>query len=77
MFCSTVRPRKIDASCGRYPTPQPCAAVHRQMRNVAAVQQDPSVIRRDQAGDDVETGGLSGAVRAQEPDNLLRAAPPG
>ena len=21
MFCSTVRPRKIDGSCGRYPMP--------------------------------------------------------
>ena len=52
---------------------EPAALVHRQGRDVVAVQFDPPAVRLDQAGDHVEHRGLAGAVGAQEPDRL--AAP--
>src|SRR5690606_12154866 len=47
-----------------------CPAIHRQIRDVVAVQADSAVVCRDQAGDDVEAGRLAGAVRPEEADDL-------
>ena len=44
--------------------------VHRQRGDVAAVEGDAAFVRRQQPGDHVETGGLAGAVRAEQPHHL-------
>ena len=46
------------------------ALVHRLGRDVLAVQPDGAAVRRDQAGDHVETGGLAGPVRPQQARDL-------
>ena len=50
---------------------QPAALGRRQPRDVAALEQDASGIRRHRAGDDAEQRGLAGAVR---PDDAERFA---
>ncbi len=54
---------------------EPRAAVHRQIGDVVAVEFDGAGIGRYQAGDDVEAGGLAGAVRTRAARPLRRAAP--
>ncbi len=49
---------------------EPGAAIHRQIGDVLAVERDGADIGPDQAGDDVEAGGLAGAVGAEQPDRL-------
>ncbi len=49
------------------------ALIHRQRRDVVAVELDAAAIGRDQAGDHVEHGGLAGAVGPEQADRL--AAP--
>src|SRR5262249_41825305 len=49
---------------------EPGAPIHRQLGDVGAVEIDLADIGRDQAGDDVEAGGLAGAVRAEQSDRL-------
>ncbi len=46
------------------------AAIHRQARDVGAVQADLPGVGPHQADDHIERGGLAGAVRAQQPDGL-------
>ena len=52
---------------------EPRALIHRQFRDVVAVELDRAAIRLDQAGDHVEHGGLAGAVRAQQADGFATA----
>ncbi len=52
---------------------QPGAAVHRQARDVVAVERDPPAIGRHQAGDHVEDGGLAGAVGSEQANRLAVA----
>ena len=52
---------------------EPGALVHRQVRDVEAVDLDRAGIGADQPGDHVEDGGLAGAVRAEQPDRLAAA----
>jgi hypothetical protein len=49
------------------------ALVHRQGGDVLAIEVDRAVVGRDQAGDHVETGGLAGAVGAQQAGHLAAA----
>ena len=42
------------------------AAVHRQVGDLFVVQEDLSAVGFDQAGDHIERGGLSGAVRPEQ-----------
>src|SRR5690606_4887892 len=44
--------------------------VHRFAGDVAAVEHDAAGVGRHQADDHVETGGLAGAVRAEQADDL-------
>ena len=44
--------------------PQACPTVHGKLTDGLSIQQDPSVIRCNQSGDDVKTGRLTGTVRA-------------
>ena len=44
---------------------QTCALIHRQLRNVAAIELDAALIGLDQAGDHVKHRGLTGAVRSE------------
>ena len=44
--------------------------VHRNVGNVLAIDQHPAGVGRDQADNDVEAGGLAGAVRPQQPDHF-------
>src|SRR5436190_5931406 len=46
------------------------AAIHRQLCDVLPVQLHRPGIGRDQAGNDVKTGSLAGAVRAEQADHL-------
>ena len=46
MFCSTVRPRKIDGSCGRYPMPLRARAYIGR-----SVTSSPLKITRPESGD--------------------------
>jgi len=48
----------------------PRAAVHRHVGDVFLVEEDPAVLRRDEADDHVERRRLAGAVRAEEADDL-------
>ena len=48
----------------------PCAAVHRLVADVQVVDQYATLIGLDQPDDHVETGGLAGAVRAEQADDL-------
>ena len=52
---------------------EPGAAIHRQARDVIAVEFDHALVGFDQPGDHVEDRGLAGAVRAEQADGL--AAP--
>ena len=70
MFCSTVRPRKIDGLLRQIADAEPRAAIHRQIGDVLAVELDRAGIGGDQPGDDVKAGRLAGAVRAEQPDHL-------
>ena len=49
---------------------QPGALVHRQAGDVARLEPDRALVRLDDADDHVEGGGLAGAVRAEQADNL-------
>ena len=49
------------------------APMHWQRGDVLGVDGDPAVIRRHQAHDHVEAGGLAGAVGAEQADNLAGA----
>ncbi len=49
------------------------APVHRQMRDVVAVEADDAAIGRNQPGDHVEDRGLAGAVRPEQADRLAGA----
>src|SRR5688572_20298627 len=53
--------------------PQPRPLIHRQRRDIEAVEIDTAAIRLDQPGDHVEHRRLAGAVRAEQADRL--AAP--
>ena len=46
------------------------ALVHRQARDVARLEPDRALIRPDDPDDHVEGGGLAGAVRAEQADDL-------
>ncbi len=46
------------------------ALVHGLGGDVLAIQADAAIVRRDQAGDHVETGGLAGAVRPEQAHDL-------
>ena len=46
------------------------ALVHRQPRDVMTIQLDTSLVSLDEAGDHVEAGGFSCAVRSQKPNHL-------
>lgn len=50
--------------------PHAGALVHRLGRDVLAVQPDGAAVRRDQAGDHVETGRLAGPVGPQQARDL-------
>ncbi len=45
-------------------------AVHRQPRDVVAVERDRAVVGPEQTGDHIEAGGLARAVGAQQPHHL-------
>jgi hypothetical protein len=51
---------------------QPRAAIHRQFRDVMAVEFDRAVIGGDEPGDHVEAGRLAGAVGSQQPTTSPR-----
>jgi len=69
MFCSTVSAedrcllRQIADAEAR-------PAIHRQIGDVLPVELDRPGIGGDEAGDDVEAGGLAGAVGAEQTDDL-------
>src|SRR3546814_20790581 len=46
------------------------APVHRHVGDVVAIQGDPAVVGRNEAGDDIEAGGLSRAVGTEQADRL-------
>ena len=46
------------------------AQVHRQLGDVVVAEGDRAVVGAHQADDHVEGGGLAGAVRAEQPDDL-------
>ncbi len=46
--------------------PEADATVHRQMRDVVAIEHDPTGIRAEQSGQHVEQRGFAGAVRADQ-----------
>ena len=50
--------------------PEPGATVHRQSGDVLVVQQHLPGVGGDQPGDDVEAGGLAGAIRPQQAHGL-------
>src|ERR1051325_1269001 len=50
--------------------PEAGAAIHRKFCDVLAVELDGAGVRRDQAGNDVEAGGLPGPVRTQQAHDL-------
>ena len=52
---------------------EPRALVHRQLRDVVAVELDRAAIGLDQPGDHVEHRGLAGAVRAEQADGFAAA----
>ena len=52
---------------------EPRALIHRQRRDIVAVEIDAPAIRLDQPGDHVEHRGLAGAVRSQQADRLAAA----
>ena len=52
---------------------EPGALVHRQRRDVVAVELDASLVGLDQAGDHIEHRGLAGAVGAEQADRLAAA----
>src|SRR5215208_5524249 len=58
---------------GQVADAEPRAPVHRQRRDVVAVEADDALVRRDEAGDHVEDRRLAGAVRAKQPDRLAVA----
>src|SRR5665213_1266212 len=49
---------------------EPRPPVHRQVGDVLAVEVDDSGIGGNEANDDVEAGGLAGAVRPEQPNHL-------
>src|SRR5579859_1688077 len=53
------------------------ALVHRLRGDVLAVEVDRAIVRRDQAGDHVEAGGLAGAVGAEQAHDLAPRQPQG
>ena len=50
--------------------PEARAAVDRQVRELASVEVDRPRVGGDQADDHVEAGGLAGAVRPEQADDL-------
>src|SRR4029077_6062413 len=48
----------------------PCSAMDRQLGKVALVEMDAARVRGNQPYDHVEAGGLAGAIRAEQPDDL-------
>src|SRR3546814_8801458 len=61
--CSSDLLRKIADAESRAP-------VHRHVGDVVAIQGDPAVVGRNEAGDDIEAGGLSRAVGTEQADRL-------
>lgn len=51
------------------------APVHRYPRLVGVLQQHPPHVRRLQAGDDAQQGGLAAAARPQDADDLVLGDP--
>src|SRR5690606_36702222 len=55
---------------GKVANPEPCPPVHRQVREVDAVELDRPVIGGNQSRDHVEHGRLACPVRAQQADGF-------
>ena len=73
MFCSTVRPRNTEGSCGRYPIPFFALTYMGSAVMVLPVEHHAARIRRGESDDHVERRGLAGAVRSQQADDLAGA----
>ena len=66
MFCSTVRPRKIDGFLRQVADALPGPHVHRIVGHVRAVEQHPPRVRCGQPDDHRERRGLAGAIRPEQ-----------
>src|SRR3546814_17866663 len=53
------------------------APVHRHVGDVVAIQGDPAVVGRNEAGDDIEAGGLSRAVGTAQRSDERRSGKEG
>ena len=73
MFCSTVKSAKDRGFLGQIADAEPGPLIHRQHRDVFAIERNAPVVCRDEARDHVEHGGFAGSVRPQKAD---RFAPP-
>ena len=64
------KPAEIAAFLGEISDPQPCPLVHGQESDVDGVEGDGAAVRLDHAQDHAESGGFSGPVAAEQPDDF-------
>src|SRR5215510_6891481 len=55
---------------GQVADAEPGSAIHRQARDVVAIERDRAVIGSEQAGDQIEASGLARAIGTQQPYDL-------
>ncbi len=70
MLSSTLKPAEDRGLLRQVADAEARALIHRQVRDVVAVELDLALVGLDQPGDHVEHRGLAGAVRPEQPDRL-------